>query len=185
MPVFAFPKAVFYINGSGGNQDVQMRMKPQSPGMGMQDRGKSRFSSKKPFIFGLFPNGLSRSVKHCVVEESLMLPGSASETCGNSECYQEIGHRKEFENLPLEPYSGLIILANRAVAVTTGAGQNFHSMTIGTCGKKGSGFGSSACENGMNRTIMAGKKPGLIFLQEVREKFLEKIGDFHASGRSS
>ena len=114
------PVGVAWIETSGGNDAVEMRVQPQVLAPGMEDAEEADLGSKVLGVGCNFEHGLSAGAEEQIVEQPWITLTERVQLVGQGKDDVEIGHAKQILFAPCQPALACLGLALGTVAVATG-----------------------------------------------------------------
>lgn len=114
------PQPYLLIDAGPRHEDMNVGVIIQCSGVGMQDGGKSRFTSELFVVSGKDFQGISDTGKQKGINRLLISPGQIPELVGQGECDQVIRSRQPFVQLRFDPLVAFMVLAVWAVPVAAG-----------------------------------------------------------------
>ena len=117
---FGSPQPLLAIHSGSRHDQMHMGMIVEPTRMGMQDRNGARHALQPLVVMTEAAHGLPDTADHPIIEGALVLPGQGPELGRQGEGQQKILGRDLLLELTLQPLLAFMVLAMRAVAMTTG-----------------------------------------------------------------
>ena len=120
------------IQRSRRDDEVDMGMKVQLSRMGVEHRMCADPSLQLRIIQAELHEGLPAEFQQQIVADALVLPHQLAQLIRQCEGHHEIVDRKQFSPLAFQPLLAFMMLAVRAIAMTTGVWDDLLRATIRT-----------------------------------------------------
>jgi len=109
------------IDGTAGNDHVDVRMVVEAPRLGVEHRAQADLALQVLVATGEVAAGADRAVEQQSVEQLGVVPGERAALGRQGERHQVVADRQELGLLALEPTRVVVVLTTGAAAVPAGA----------------------------------------------------------------
>jgi hypothetical protein len=174
-----YPARVAWIETTGGNDAVEMRMQSQVLSPGMQNAEKADLGSEVLGAGRNFKHGLSAGTVEQIVEQPRMALTERVQLVGQGKDDVEVGYAEQILFAPCEPALASLGLALGTVAVATGVVGNCLVVATGAGVHMASERSGATCGDGSQHVELLIAKPGAVLFPEAVTPNSKYVGHLH------
>ena len=173
--LFLLPSFPVHVDGTGGHNQMHMRMVIEITLMGMQHSMGTGAASQLRIPAGKAVNRLPGGFQQQIIGNALVGPEHSPQLCRHRGSDHEIVDRQEFGLLPIELLPAFVVLAVGAAAVAAGMGQGHLIVTAIAFQHNHAAVFIAATTHGLQCPVMAWQKLLAVTLFKIAAVAIDQI----------